>query len=547
MATILIVDDSPVDRELLMTVLKYTGHRLIEAADGAEALLLVESEHPDLVISDVLLPKMDGYEFVRRMRGNPEKARTTVIFYTAVFNEREALELARDCGVSRILSKPTDPQKILEVVTEVLSAGDGENVASLPCQFDSRHQEVLRHKLIHQIEATRQSEERFRLLAEHATDIIFRCRLHPTLATEYANPAVAVILGYEPRDFYTDPGLPFRIVHPESREDLERYLGGERIPDGREQFRWTHKDGRTIWTEVRSTPIYDGEGKFVALEGIARDITERKRMEQRLRDDKDELELRVGERTAELAKANEDLLAHAAKLEVLNRELQEFAHVASHDLQEPLRKIQAFSERVRAKCDGNLSKDACDYLERMQGAASRMQILLNDLLKYSRVNTTMEPFLAMDLGEPLRDVLADLSVLIEKTRGTVEISDLPTVQCDETQMRQLFQNLIGNALKYHGAQSPIVKIYASHPSNRSCEIIVEDNGIGFEEKHLERIFKPFQRLHGRTSPYEGTGMGLAICRKIVERHHGIITARSAPGKGSTFIVTLPTEQPKGGV
>jgi signal transduction histidine kinase len=246
---------------------------------------------------------------------------------------------------------------------------------------------------------------------------------------------------------------------------------------------------------------------------------------------------------------------YAAKLEVSNRELQDFAFVASHDLQEPLRKIQAFGDQLKSDHAGSLDAEGLDYLDRMQKAAVRMQALIQSLLNYSRVTTKAQPFSQIDLAAVAREAVGDLEASIKETGGRVEIGDLAGIDADSTQMRQLFQNLIGNALKFHGDDKPIVKVYGETVQNPGLKritsrdgtyrIFVEDNGIGFDEKYLDRIFTPFQRLHGRGT-YEGTGIGLAICRKIVERHGGTITAKSIAGKGSTFIVTLPAKQPKGG-
>lgn len=236
-----------------------------------------------------------------------------------------------------------------------------------------------------------------------------------------------------------------------------------------------------------------------------------------------------------------------------NDELQQFASIASHDLQEPLRKIQAFGNRLKATCGGALNEQGLDYLERMQNAAQRMQALIDDLLILSRITTQAQPFVDVALAQITQEVLSDLEERLQETNGRVEVAELLTIEADPVQMRQLLQNLLSNALKFHRQQEPpVVKIYSQlfdqkwQPVEESaiathCQIVVADNGIGFDEKYLDRIFNVFQRLHSR-SEYEGTGMGLAICRKIAERHGGSITAKSTPGQGSTFIVTLPIKQ-----
>jgi PAS domain S-box-containing protein len=226
-----------------------------------------------------------------------------------------------------------------------------------------------------------------------------------------------------------------------------------------------------------------------------------------------------------------------------NEELQQFAFIASHDLQEPLRKIKAFGDRLKTTCSDNLSLQGRDYLERMQNAAQRMQALIEDLLSLSRVTTRAQPFVPVDLSQIATEVLSDLEVTIQQASGQIDLGYLPTINADPLQMRQLLQNLIGNAIKFHRPQQvPLVNIYTEivtiENDQQMYQLTVQDNGIGFDEKYCDRIFQVFQRLHGR-SEYEGTGIGLAICRKIVERHQGSITAKSQPGQGAKFIVTLP--------
>jgi PAS domain S-box-containing protein len=238
-----------------------------------------------------------------------------------------------------------------------------------------------------------------------------------------------------------------------------------------------------------------------------------------------------------------DLKRTQLHLEQSNRELENFVTVASHDLQEPLRKIQTFSERLTSMCAGVLNPEALDYLERMNDAAARMRKLIDDLLSYSRVSSKSQTLLRVNLTEVARGVVGDFETTIEQAGASVTVEELPTVEAAPMLMRQLLQNLLSNALKFRREEvAPVITISGTVDADgRHCELKVEDNGIGFEEKYLDRIFNVFQRLHGR-GKYEGTGIGLAICRRIAERHGGSIRARSTPGQGSTFIVRLPLLQ-----
>ena len=292
-----------------------------------------------------------------------------------------------------------------------------------------------------------------------------------------------------------------------------------------------HKDGHPYWLLLNINPILDDRGNLTHFIAIETDITARKQIEA-------DLKIEVEERQ----RVVQDLKQLTEQLEVSNRELQDFAYVSSHDLQEPLRKIQAFGDRLKSTCQDSLSEKGQDYLERMLNAAGRAQVLINDLLDFSRVTTKAQPFESVDLAEILNGVLSDLEVQIERTGATVEIDPLPVVDADPMQMRQILQNLIGNALKFRQQDvAPIVQVRSKiyyHEQQDWCEIRVMDNGIGFEQKYADRIFQIFQRLHGR-SIYEGTGIGLAICRKIAERHNGALTAESQSGQGATFTFTLP--------
>lgn len=296
---------------------------------------------------------------------------------------------------------------------------------------------------------------------------------------------------------------------------------------------------------------------------IRQQLKFRSSMEHLLRESNIELEQRVQHRTEALLITNvslqeeieerkrleEQAVKFAKELQGSNRELEQFASVASHDLQEPLRKIQAFSDRLVTKYRDQIDDNGKDYIDRIRFSAGRMRHLIEDLLTFSRVSTKGKTFAPVELNEVLKGVLADLEVRIQETQATITIDSLPTIEADEHQMRQLFQNLLGNGLKFHRpGVPPELRLKVCNASNSVheepsfCEMNFTDNGIGFEKQYAERIFQLFQRLHGR-SDYEGTGMGLAICKKIVERHGGTIIAEGIPGIGATFTVRLPMTHP----
>lgn len=255
----------------------------------------------------------------------------------------------------------------------------------------------------------------------------------------------------------------------------------------------------------------------------------------------DNLEIKIAERTKELVAKNEEL-------EMKNHELQQFAWVVSHDLNEPIRKIQIFIKIIKElylKADDK----AIDYVDRTIKSAERMQTLITDLLAYSRLSAQVKPE-TTDLNIVLQEVLSDFDYLIDRKNATVKTSELPTIDSIPSQLRQVFQNLIGNAIKFSGQnEAPLIEISSelisekafdspASPEGKFCRIIVKDNGIGFDEIYLDRIFIIFQSLNDRQT-YEGTGIGLAIAKKIIEKHNGLITAKSEVGKGASFIIILP--------
>ena len=381
----------------------------------------------------------------------------------------------------------------------------------------------------------RESEERFRFMVEATGDVIYRLH-YDTMTYDYLSPGIGKLTGYSPEEIKT---IGFSSLV--TRIDL---LGQEDVPtkvivedrlagktgEYRADYLITTKTGTSKWLRDHSFPWYDDSGKNIGSVGILSDSTDYKHAEEILR-----------ERTAELSVSNKALIEYAAKLERLNEELEDFAFVAAHDLQEPLRKIHTYCDMAQKRCASTLDSAGQEYLDRVISSASRMRQLLSDLLQFSLVVTRSEPFKVIDLDRIVREAADLFEEDLKKSGGLIEIEAMPAVEADEIQILRLFQNLIGNALKFRSAQPPQIVIYAKLDGLGICEIFVKDNGLGFEHQFAERIFKPFQRLHKRNK-YEGTGIGLTICRKIAERHGGSIRVESEPGKGSTFIITLPVKQ-----
>ena len=254
-----------------------------------------------------------------------------------------------------------------------------------------------------------------------------------------------------------------------------------------------------------------------------------------------ELEDRVEERTAAAVAAEAQAQERAAELARSNAELQQFAYVASHDLQEPLRVITSYLQLLQRRYAGQLGDDADKFIDRSVGAAGRMRQLIQDLLAYSRVGTRGKPFAPVDLSGLLDQVLADLEVAIDESGATIAVDDLPTVSGDAGQLHQLLSNLVANAVKFRAEDPPAVHVSASRFGDEGWRVSVADSGIGLDPAFADRIFVIFQRLHARDE-YPGTGIGLAIARRIVERHGGRIWVESEPERGATFHFTLPDRE-----
>lgn len=559
--TILVVDDTPTNLEILFDLLTNYGFKILVAEDGESALQKAAYASPDLILLDILMPGIDGFETCSRLKANESTRDIPVIFMTALSETADKVR-GLQVGAVDYVTKPLQHEEVLARVQTHL------RLRSLTKQLQAQNVQ-----LEQEIEQRQQQYQRAQLFAE------VTLKIRQSLQLEEILQAAAIevqkilqadrVLIYRLRSDGSGSGVAEAVL-PSWSAVLGQQFSAEVFP---EDYHQLYCQGRIrsiadVEREEKIAPClvefvrqFQVKAKLVVpiiireeLWGLL--IAHQCSSPRNWTDFETELLRQLADQIG-IALTQAQLLEqetrYSQELARSNAELQQFASIASHDLQEPLRKIQAFGNRLQEKYGEVLSEQGSDYIQRMQNAAQRMQILIDDLLIFSRITTKAQPFVAVNLAKVAKEVLSDLEVLIQQTGARVELSELPTVNADPLQMRQLLQNLIGNALKFHREnESPHVKIYSQINDNRAqltenspdshlCQITVEDNGIGFDQKYCDRIFQVFQRLHGR-SEYEGTGIGLAICRKIVERHGGSITAESTPSQGAKFIVTLPVHQ-----
>ncbi|PKK88129.1 MAG: hypothetical protein CVV64_20195 [Candidatus Wallbacteria bacterium HGW-Wallbacteria-1] len=388
----------------------------------------------------------------------------------------------------------------------------------------------------HQVEnALNENEIHLRTLLKTIPDLVWL--KDPQGYFCFCNSRFESFLGYAEKDIIGKSDYDFldsELADFFTKHDSEAAKSGKPCTIEREII---FADGHSEILEIISSPMFMKSGQISGILSIGHDITAHKLAEMKLRSS----ELKIRELNLGLEKKVQQ---RTAQLESSNKELESFAYIASHDLQEPLRKVQAFSDRLKTRYASVLDEKGLDYLTRMEASGKRMQKMVNDLLAFSRVKTRGESFESVNLNDIVDNAIADVEIHAIECGASFEIAALPVVEADPMQMQQLFMNLISNGIKFHRENvPPVIKIYSNASSinqdqDNFCEIVIEDNGIGFEIQYLDRIFKPFQRLHGR-GKFEGTGIGLSICQRIIERHRGCISAISEIGIGSKFIFTLP--------
>ena len=519
---VLIVDDRPENILPLRKILELHRFVVDSAESGEEALKKVLKNTYAVIILDVQMPGMDGFEVASAIAGFGKARDTSIMFLSAVNTDKKFITQGYTAGAVDYLTKPVDPD-ILVLKVKTL------------------------HKLYKQQQDLRAMQESLQ------QEIEIRKRAQDALAVRVQE--LQTVLASLPQiAFTTAPDGHLEYVN----EHWFRYAANARIfpdvhPDDdlTDPWRATMTTGTELAREVRLKDRTTGEYRYHLLRvlpirqqnalmgwiGTFTDIHAQKQAA-------DDLEQQVEVRTAELQLKN-------AELEQTNHELQQFTWVVSHDLKEPLRKIQLLNDTIR-EMHLKDNPEAVSLLDRSIRSSARMSGLINDLLAYSQLSAP-EPFEPTDLNSLLSELLLDFDDLIARKKAIVSVGPIPMLDTIPTRIRQVFQNLIGNALKFAKADVPPViairaelvaaKAIDATPSadGEYCRIVVQDNGIGFDEKFVSRIFVIFQRLHNRTD-YEGTGIGLAIAKKNIDKHYGLISARSQLNEGACFIIVLPVRQ-----
>jgi signal transduction histidine kinase/CheY-like chemotaxis protein len=586
MAKVLVVDDHPSNRDLVTTLLGYAGHSFVEASNGADALALVRSERPDLVICDILMPVMDGYGFVRRLRADQAIAHTHVVFYTATFMEAEARALARSCGVSLVLTKPCEPQEILATVARALSADEITDGMPDPQAFDREHLRLITDKLVakaNELEAANQrlsaltglnlelASERdpYTLLAKvcrGARELlgsrvaILRARqkngeesvgystegLDPAEAQRLEHVAVdAGLLGEamlqrRARRFSNPSGDPvaagFSADYPTMHSallapivSLNQAYGTILLIDkvGAPEFSDEEERILSIYA-AQAGRIYENGSLYLAMkrstEQLQLEIVERERAAAQLREINETLEQRVDRRTADLREVIEGL--------------ESFNRTVSHDLRGPLGGIAGVAKLARDHVAGGDAAKAEQLLQMIVSRASTAEKLVGALLAMARAADATLHRQQVDPNTLVREMIESLQPP-DAAALPVGVRPMPAVEADPTLLGQVFVNLIGNALKFSaGSGRPVqVEVGSIEDEGRGTPVFyVRDGGVGFQHVDARRLFKPFQRLHG--ARFDGFGIGLSIVKRIINRHAGEIWAEESAGGGATFFFTL---------
>ncbi|HTR39080.1 MAG TPA: ATP-binding protein [Bryobacteraceae bacterium] len=508
---ILLVDDTPENLVSLGAALEGLGEQLVLARSGKEALRHLLQDDFAAILLDVRMPDMDGFETAELIRSRPRSRQTPIIFLSGFRNE-EHLFRGYDLGAVDFLFKPIVPEVLRSKVTVFVELARSN--AKLKEQADA---------LRKQASVLRKAEQRFRSLLEAAPDAMVMCRDDGEIVL--VNSQTELLFGCSRHNLLSKnirtlvPDWAYQRLSEDAVEG-----GSQKLQPGDigKELHAVREDGSMFPVAISVRPLYTDDG--VVITTAIRDISVRKKNEEQIRQLNGTLEQRVLERTEALMQSNE--------------ELQQFAYIASHDLQEPLRTVSVFAQLLANRYAGQLQGEADQYIRYIVDSAERMERLIHDLLDFSRVDARgTDHFVRTSCDEALNDAIRNLHSLIQENSAVVTLGSLPVLLADPVQLTRLFQNLLANSIRYRAEEPPRIHV-AAEPREAEWLFSVKDNGIGIEPQYAEKIFGIFRCLNSRDK-YPGSGMGLAICRKIVTRHHGRIWVESDLGRGATFYFTLP--------
>jgi PAS domain S-box-containing protein len=519
---VLIVDDEPKNLTVLETVLNDPCYRLVRATSPDEALLALIVEEFALLILDIRMPGMTGFELAQMIKKRKRTAHVPIIFLTAYYNEDQHVLEGYGMGAVDYLHKPVNPgilRSKVSVFAELHRRNRECGIAnrSLLAEVTERRQaeeqlrvlnDTLDQRVMERTEALRESEARFRELADSMPPMVWTARGDGYL--DYYNARWYEFTGFLP-DRYGDLANWEPIVHPDDfKTCYEAWLRSVGIgaPYRIEHRLWDRRANRYCWYLGRALPVRDEAGRIVKWIGTCTDIDEEKRTEEELRR--------------------------------ANQALEQFAFAASHDLQEPLRNIVILTQLVQQRYGAKLDQDADRFLETIVEGAQRMGRLVSGLLDYTQAaDPGTEAASIVDVETVFERVIKNLDGAVQERLATITHDKLPSVPAKDVHIEQLLQNLIGNALKYSkDTEPPRVHVSAVRQSDQ-WSFAIQDNGIGIAPQYLDQVFGIFKRLHTKEGKYSGTGIGLAICQRIVQSYGGCIWAESEVGRGSTFFFTVP--------
>ncbi|TAF35329.1 MAG: response regulator [Oscillatoriales cyanobacterium] len=491
---ILMVDDQPINLRFLSNLLSSHGYQVYRAISGQLALNAAIAYAPDLILLDIRMPEMDGYEVCERLKKIPETAQIPVIFLSVLDDINDKIEAFRVGGLDYI-TKPFQVEEILARIEKQI------DLQKLQQQLKKQNVQLQQSQLLlaSVLNSSLDGVVAFSAVRNSQGNIVdFKWILLNRAAEKMLSMVSQDLIGkylLEEIPQVCKNGLfDVYVSVVETGETLER------------EFYYEHNRKFSAWLHIVAVKLNDG------LAVTFRDISERKQ--------------------AEIS-----LTRYAQELSRSNAELQQFAYIASHDLQAPLGTICGYAKLLERRCQDKFDSQTYNFISNIMSSCTRMQNLIDDLLEYSRIGRSQKPFGLTDCNLVVEEACANLQWAIRKNQAIVSRADLPMVVADSSQLVQLFQNLIGNAIKYRGGDRPMVHVSVSRQGDNWL-FSVEDNGIGIPEQYQESIFQIFQRLHTQKE-CSGSGIGLAICKKIVDRHGGRIWVESAPNRGAIFYFCLP--------